>query len=156
VRNRWAHGGVVRSDVELQRRLEELEPALTTALELSIFLSDLTLVFIQRSSRQRGNEQFNNRGLLLMGDNPVFHPTEFKSKDPLVEDSIYLCDGAGQMLDLTPFLVAHECPTCGNLEVFYPDRLTSSVGMMMKSTDTPHEFRDKTLGQELVDFSTGA
>jgi hypothetical protein len=156
VRNRWAHDGVVRSDVELRRRLAELEPALAKALELSSFLSDFTLAFVQRSSRQRPSKRFSNHGMLLMGDNSVFRPAEFHTDESLMEDSIYLRDATGQMLDLTPFLIVHECPTCGNLEMFYPNRLTSAASVMMKSTDTPHEFRDEALAQELMIFSTRA
>jgi hypothetical protein len=147
---------MVRSEVELRRRLVELEPALAAALELSAFLSDVTLTFVQRSSRQRASMHFSNRGILLMGDNPVFRPAEFNTDEPLIEDSIYLRDRDGQMLDLTPFLIVHECPTCGNLEVFYPNRLTSSTCVMMKSTDTPHEFRDEALAKELMVFSARA
>jgi len=92
-----------------------------------------------------------------MGDNPVFKPIEFATDQPLVEDSIYLRHETGAMLDLSPFYLAHECPTCGNLEIFYPNRMTSArTGVMMKSTDTTHEFRDDELVKEFASLTAGA
>jgi hypothetical protein len=118
---------------------------------------DSTLNLVRRSSRQRGVQHVANRGLLLMGDNPVFKPIEFATDRPLVEDSIYLRHQDGNMLDLSPFYLAHECPMCGNLEIFYPNRMTSArTGVMMKSTDTAHEFRDDALVSEFASFTADA
>jgi hypothetical protein len=155
VRNRWAHDGIVRSELDVARRLAELEPALAIALDQSAFLASARLILVQRSSRRRGVHGFSNRGLLLMGDNSVFKPVEFKSEQPLTEDSIYLLNqDSSHMLDLSPFYLAHECTTCGNLEIFYPNRMTPSRdAIMMKSTDTPHEFRDEALVPEFVAFA---
>jgi hypothetical protein len=156
-RNRWAHDGMVHSELDLRKRLAELEPEVATALAHSAFLVECTLNLVRRSSRQRGVLHVANRGLLLMGDNPVFKPTEFATERPLVEDSIYLRHLDGSMLDLSPFYLAHECPMCGNLEIFYPNRMTSAgTGVMMKSTDTTHEFRDDALVSEFASFSADA
>lgn len=153
-RNRWAHDGMVHSELDLRKRLAELEPEVATALVQSAFLVDSTLNLIRRSSRQRGVRYVANRGLLLMGDNPVFKPVEFATEEPLVEDSIYLRHADGSLLDLSPFYLAHECPMCGNLEIFYPNRMTSArTGVMMKSTDTTHEFRDDALVSEFSAFT---
>ncbi len=150
-RNRWAHDGMIHSELDLRTRLSELEPEIATALAHSRFLADCTLNLVRRSSRQRGIRHISNRGLLLMGDNPVFKPIEFATDQSLVEETIYLRDQSGSMLDLSPFYLAHECPMCGNLEIFYPNRMAAGrTAVMMKSTDTTHEFRDHELVAEFV------
>lgn len=53
------------------------------------------------------------------------------------------------MVDLTPFVLLHDCPRCGSREIYYPDRVNGSEATF-RSFDRRHELKETAWTPELL------
>jgi hypothetical protein len=147
-RNRWAHGGAPRTNLEAAELLEGVVPVLLRALERAQFLSDCPWILTNDVKLRRREGDFQIHASGAMGDHPDFEHTTFTSPQPLAEDVFYLRtpDGA---LDLTPLVVMRPCPTCHQPEVAYADKVDDRDGVALKTFDRGHVLFDTNLVEEL-------
>ncbi|MEO6700054.1 MAG: hypothetical protein ABIP57_00955 [Jatrophihabitantaceae bacterium] len=155
-RNRWAHGAGPRNNVEAGVRISErIGPALDEVLNKAIFLQQFPWVLVESSSYMRDRQQFEITGADVMGDHPDFERRHFLSNVPLADNVIYMMAPDGPV-DLTPFIVMHDCPECQQSELCFADRVYENRGVSLKSFARGHVMYDNTLVAEMHMLFTGA
>jgi hypothetical protein len=147
-RNRWAHGGGPRNNLDAAERLHDVLPAFERALDRSRFLAGVPWILTNDSKLRRREGDFQIQASRAMGDHPDFDYMVFTSPQALAEDVFYLRtpDGA---LDMTPLVVMRPCPTCHQREVAYADRVDAHDGVALKTFDRGHVLFDKSLVGEV-------
>jgi len=82
-----------------------------------------------------------------MTDHPDFGRRDFVSSVPLAENTVYMLTGRGPV-DLTPFVVVHDCPECHQTELCHADGL-SREGVILKSFARGHSMWDRELASDV-------
>lgn len=147
-RNRWAHGGAPRNNVESAERLHHALPVLEQALGRARFLAESPWILTKDVKLRRRETDFQVHALRAMGDHPDFDFLAFVSEQPLAEEVFYLrtADGA---IDMTPLVVMRPCPTCHQPEVAYADKVDDRDGVVLKTFDRGHVLFDRSLVEEV-------
>jgi hypothetical protein len=99
-----------------------------------------------------------------MGDHPDFEAADVVTAEPLADDTFYLA-APDAFIDLTPLVVARDCPRCRQREVYYADRVDERDGVALRSFDRGHLLYDQSIegevrsllgGTENLDSGVGA
>ena len=143
-RNAWAHGASPRSKAEATQRLSELLPHLEAALRRASPLAQHEWLYIEGAEFQRRDNTFKVRAQRAMADHPDWDRSTFTSTRAVVSESFYVRSTAG-LIDLNPFVVMRDCPTCRQPEMAYADRVDQRKGVALKSFDRGHPFFDPSL-----------
>jgi hypothetical protein len=146
-RNRSAHGGRPRNEVEANLRIADFFPLLELAIDRAQFLVESPW-FLVRSSSYRRENGFRVTADRAMGDHPEFEKYSFESAVPLVDDNFYMMGKRGP-IDLSPLLVTRYCSECHESELFYADRMDNVKGVALKSVGRGHTLFDRTLDHEI-------
>ena len=146
-RNRWAHSGGPRTTSDATSRLETMVPALERALPRVEFLRLSPWVLVRSCALRRGRGDFSIVASDLMTDHPDFGRRDFVSSVPLAENTVYMLTGRGPV-DLTPFVVVHDCPECHQTELCHADGL-SREGVILKSFARGHSMWDRELASDV-------
>ncbi|HEY8527510.1 MAG TPA: RDD family protein [Acidimicrobiales bacterium] len=146
-RNRNAHGGPPRGEVDLAEALAELTPSLERALAGAEFLAATDLLLIQECRAQRYEPTFAVSALLMTGDHPDFLPVRLTSSDVFLERTLVLRSGT-DAFDMMPYALVDDCRTCRRRELFYPSRLDAAEALFV-SFESNHELRTEEWVREL-------
>lgn len=150
-RNVKAHSGAP-SAKEVSERIQTIEPLLAAALRaLTPVLDQVLVVTIEQSEKRRGADAARSVARIAMGDNPEFEALELTTPEPLPIHAAFLIQEGHLPLDLTPFLVADECDTCGRSELFHAHKLAGK-NLLMQSPLTTHKVREAGLAHTLEAF----
>ncbi|ULR53373.1 N-6 DNA methylase [Streptomyces deccanensis] len=138
LRNKIRHGSGPRTRAEFERSLEEIERLMFSGLSWCTFLARSRWVHTDRLRWLPELGRFEVSGLVLTGDHPDFEPISFQTDVPLADGSLYMLTQQDEPIQLSPFCLLEDCPTCLTPELYYPDRLTASTALL-KSLDRGHE-----------------
>lgn len=147
-RNRSAHGGRPRNEIDAKLRMSSFFPALELAIDRSGFLIECPWFLVRSSSYRRADSNFVVTADRVMGDHPDFETCRFESAAPLADDNFYMKISNG-LIDLSPFLASRYCDECHEAEVFYADRLDRVKGVSLKSFGRGHAIFDASLRGEI-------
>lgn len=142
-RNRWAHSGGPRTAGDSIARLQQMIPVLERILHKVEFLRESPWVLIRSCALRRGSGDFSIIAGDLMTDHPDFGRRDFVSSVPLAQNTVYMLSRRGA-IDLTPFIVVHDCPECHQTELCHADGL-SREGVTLKSFARGHSMWDQDL-----------
>jgi len=148
LRNSIRHGAGPRTRAEKEHSLTKLENLLFNSLSSSAFLARSEWVYMDRLHWLPEIGRYKISGLSLMGDHPDFEPVEFETDLPLADNSLYMRTAQG-IIPLSPFCILSDCPTCMTPELYYPDRLKSSMALL-KSLDRGHELESEMIFKRLA------
>ncbi|MFF5050112.1 N-6 DNA methylase [[Kitasatospora] papulosa] len=144
LRNKIRHGAGPRTRAEFDRSSEKLERLMFSSLSWCTFLARARWVHMDRLHWLPEVGKFEVSGLVLMGDHPDFEPITFQTDVPLADGSLYMLTPQNEPIQLSPFCLLEDCPTCLAPELYYPDRLTASTALL-KSLDRGHELESDTV-----------
>lgn len=150
-RNRQAHGYRPRTDVEAERRLADVLPALATALDGATDLRSMPWVVTDSSSYRAKDRMFDVTGRRIMSDHPAFEPERWRVgiDQPMEDRRVYIRTEQTGPIDLTPFVVVRTCDTCLTEELFHSARLPRSGGTELKSFTSGHPETDPALDEDI-------
>jgi hypothetical protein len=147
-RNRASHGARPHNRAEAAVRIAELAPSAVQAVDRSGFLREASWVLIESIAFRRGDNLWNARFRLAMGDHPDFDVVTQVISHPLANDTFYVMAEPAP-LDLTPMVVMRYCDQCRQPEVCHADRVDERAGVSLKSFARGHQVFDRELLDEV-------
>ncbi|MFD7952542.1 N-6 DNA methylase [Streptomyces ardesiacus] len=148
MRNSIRHGAGPRTRAEFERSLEVIEPIMRRSLEASEFLTGAQWVHTERLRWRARERLFDVSALSLMGDHPDFANVSFSSNQPMADGQLHARTDQSRMIELSPFCILQDCPSCLSPEIFYPDRLKNSTAVM-KSLDRGHPLESDEIAEDM-------
>ncbi|MEU7474392.1 hypothetical protein AB0A63_00300 [Lentzea sp. NPDC042327] len=135
--------------IDLPVAFESAFVDLMTLLEVSDFLSDLTLIHVTEVRWDNIHRRTEVAYRELMGDHPVAPTRTLSYTDPGIEvGSLYLIDGNHRLHLLRPYLIGRICMRCRNWSTFHCDGIKGDH-VTLKSLEHGHTTDDHTLAETL-------
>ena len=132
-RNELKHATGMLSTSEREERLAELDPLLTTSLELSTWLGLYENLWVR--SCEYTASGFEIHGLRINGSHPDWEPITMGVADPVLPTRLYLRTPNTALLDLSPFAAIAACSMCKREELYVLDRIQAGSGQARSVRD---------------------
>lgn len=150
-RTSWAHGRDPVTPLELAEWVADFGQLYERVLAAAQFLAAADWVIVDNCAWQKRQKRFLVQAQRAMGAHPDFDTITFFSATPVAEDCVYVLTKSGP-IDLTPFIVVRDCPTCQQTEVLYANVVHPSTGVMLTSFATHHVINDQSLVADLEEI----
>jgi len=143
-RNLWAHNAGPQSAAEVASRIANLAPIVDDAFGHVQFLANAPWVQIKSCAYRKASADFAVTAFDAMSEHPDFERRDLISTLPMANDTFYMLAKDGPV-DLTPFVVIHDCPVCHQSEMCFADRLDPKHGVALKSFGRGHPMFEEQL-----------
>ncbi len=155
-RNDFHHGrGPVMAE-DVAEASNEVQERMERCMEALAFFTQYPIRLVQDFDVDRRNGNFMLKCLRLEGDGPGFPQEKVSFPKALPRGDLVLDLGYGNWIQLYPFIVASNCPSCRYRETYFIDRWNDRKGItVLKSFERGHTEEQKEISGALAALAEG-